>query len=285
MKLKQLLIIPILTALLCCCEDTDPTLTSPSEIPLVVEGWIEEGALPIVMVTHAVDLTVDTASFDGFVEKWCRVSVEDTGSGERYFLTGRINNDYTPSFIFTHTRLRGQAGHTYRLMVETDDTVAVAEATLSPAPAIDSLTICKTAGSDSLYSIQAYSSGVESDGDYKFFARAIDTESRYYPTFLGTFHGSDYSASQGWNITRGTRAQYSDDDTTFSHHFRSGERVMVKLCTIDPAVYTFWHSYDSNVSLSANLFFTFTDNCRGNIDGALGYWAAYGTSVRSITIP
>lgn len=284
-KTFHLCLIPVLYILFASCEQSDPELISQNQLPLVVEGWIEEGAAPVVMVTHAVDLNTDTASFDGFVEKWCRVSVEDIENGQKQLLTGRINDSYTPSFIFTHTRMRGQTGHTYRLTVETEDTTAVALSTLMPAPAIDSLKALKAEGSDSLYSIQAYASGIEPDRDYKFFVRLIDRENRYYPTFLGTFHGTEYNTGNGWNLTKGTRALYSDDDLTFSHYFSSGDRVLVKLCTIDSPVYDFWHSYDNNVSLSSNLFFTFTENCIGNLDGALGYWAAYGTSLLSITIP
>jgi len=39
------------------------------------------------------------------------------------------------------------------------------------------------------------------------------------------------------------------------------------------------------VLMSGNLFFTFADNCPTNIDGGLGYWAAYGSSLSIINIP
>lgn len=64
-----------------------------------------------------------------------------------------------------------------------------------------------------------------------------------------------------------------------------GSRISVRVCSIEPAIYDFWTAYDSNISLSQNLFFTFAGNCPGNVKGGLGYWGAYGTSKRSITIP
>ena len=96
--MKKVLNLIIIAAMLCTagCVDDGPAMPD-GPMPLVVEGWIEEGMAPIVMVTRAVDLTTDTASFDGFVEKWARVSIYD--GEERYMLTGRINNDYMPPCI------------------------------------------------------------------------------------------------------------------------------------------------------------------------------------------
>ena len=113
------------------CVDDGPEMPD-GPMPLVVEGWIEEGLAPVVMVTRAVDLTTDTASFDGFVEKWARVSIYD--GDERYVLTGSVNRDYMPPFIYTSSRLRGQTGHTYRLVVETESDTVEAETTMLPSP-------------------------------------------------------------------------------------------------------------------------------------------------------
>ncbi len=43
--------------------------------------------------------------------------------------------------------------------------------------------------------------------------------------------------------------------------------------------------YITFTALSQNLLFTVARNLPSNFDGALGYWAAYGTSSRTITIP
>ena len=116
MKKSILYILYILSLLsLSACENQDPSMSDQS-MPIVVEGWIENGVSPVVMVTHAVNLTADSVSFDNFVEKWCRVSVYDGDT--RYLLTGTVNKDYTPSFIFTSSSLKGKTGHAYRLLIE-----------------------------------------------------------------------------------------------------------------------------------------------------------------------
>ena len=281
--MKRILLTSALLALLISATSCEPdtTLTETTVTPLVVEGWIEDGAAPMVIVTHAVDLTQGTPSFDGFVEKWARVSVFDGDT--QYLLTGRINNDYTPSFIFTSSRLKGKPGHTYRLLVETEERTLEATATLPDAPAIASLEAVPLPDNPDLYSIQAYVANPEDNRYYKFFTKTNGTDPHFYGSFLGTFAGKEYSPTEGYTITRGIHGGYNSDE--FSHYFTHGEQVTVKLCTLESHIYDFWKIYDSNVSLSSNLFFTFSHNCPSNIEGGLGYWAAYGSAFRTIRIP
>lgn len=262
------------------CVDDGPDMPQGA-MPLVVEGWIEEGMTPVVMVTRAVDLTADTASFDGFVEKWARVSIYD--GDDCYILTGRINHDYMPPFIYTSSRLRGQTGHTYRLVVETETDTVEAVSTMLPSPAISRIECVPLAGSDTLFSLVAYVDDVAPGAYYKFFSRTVGLESRYYGTFLGTFAADAYNLEKGWVITRGVHSGY-DEGAEFSHYFSKGAIVSVNLSAIDRSLYNFWNAYDSNVSLSQNLLFTFAGNCPTNISGGLGYWAAYTSNRRTVTV-
>lgn len=262
------------------CVDDEPL--PPTKMPLVVEGWIEQGEAPVVIVTHAIDLTVDSASFEGFVEKWGRVSVFD--GDKRYILTGRINKNYTPGFIFTSSRLVGEPGHTYRLLIETETDTVEAVAHMLPSAEISRIEVERQAGSDSLYSLRAYVDKLDSEAHYKFFARSHTLEKRFYGSFLGTFPATSYNPEQGMTITRGIHSPYEDAADNFNHYYTLGDRVSVKLCTLEPQIYDFWHAYDSNVSLSQNIFFTFAGNCPSNIRGGLGYWAAYGTFNRTVVI-
>lgn len=266
-----------------CTSVDEPSVGQTEHPPLVVEGWIEEGEPPIVAVTRAVDLTSETASFDSLVQRWCRVSVFDGDT--RYILTGRKDTTFMPPYVYTSTRLRGKVGHTYRLLVETDTDTVEGMATLSAAPRITALESVPVQGSDSLFVIRAYIDGLDQNAAYKFFTRDYDRGERYFGSFSGTFTGREYNAENGWTISRGIHDTYDEAySENFSHYFASGTRVQVKLCSLDSSMYEFWRVYDSSVSLSQNLFFTFAENCRGNLVGGLGYWAAYGVSRRNITV-
>ena len=268
------------------CEDYERPVQG--QMPLVVEGFIEEGANPVVIVTHALDLTGDSLNLDACIEKWGRVSIYD--GDKRHILSGRINDNYTPSFIFTSNRLRGEQGHTYRLFIETQTDTVEAVSTITPAPKIARLEAVPSEESDTLFSIKAYLEGLSPDGYCKFFTRRIGKEKRDYASFLGTFAVSEYNPGSGWTVTRGITYHAMDNDG-FSHYFRRGEAVNVKVCSLESAVFDFWKVYERNVSMSNNLMFSFSENCPTNLRSLgsrgvapLGYWAAYGASSRIIEL-
>lgn len=264
------------------CEDAYDTAYMEGRMPLVVEGWIEEGEPPIVMVTRALDLNDEDVRLEDAVEKWCRVTVFD--DGQPYVLTARRNTDYNPNFIFTSSRLKGKPGHTYRLLVETDDTVASAEARLVPSASISRLEALPVEDSDTLFSLRVYLDNVDTEAYYKLFCKG-PTDRRHFPSFLGNLSGSLYDDAVGVSVSRGIHSAFLEDQYSFSHFFSSGEKVEVKLCSIDRPLYDFWNAYDLNVSLSSNIFLSFVSDCPGNVAGAKGYWAAYGSSLKVCRIP
>lgn len=263
------------------CEEYDPANVK-GVMPLVVEGWIEEGKAPVVMVTRALDLNDEEARIEDAVEKWCRVTVFD--DGEPYILTARKNTAYNPNFIFTSSRVKGKIGHTYRLLVETEDTVASAEAVLRPSASISKVEVIPTQDSDTLFSLRAYIDDVDSDAYYKFFCKS-SSDARHFPAFLGNVAGNLYDASEGVPVSRGIHGAFLEDQYAYSHFFSSGDIVEVKLCSLDRSLFEFWTTYDLNVSLASNIFLSFVSDCPGNVIGAKGYWAAYGYSLKVCRIP
>lgn len=277
---KSLFLLSVVLLLWSCASD-EPALPS-GPMPIVVEGWIEEDMTPVVIVTRAVDLTSEASSFDGFVEKWARVSIYD--NGRQYLLSGRVNSDYATSFVYTSSRLHGKAGHTYRLVVETETDTVESTVTMLTSPKITKIEAVPVEGCDTLFSIRAFVDDVAPEGYYKFFSKTDGLEKRFFGTFLGTFGGKDYIGAEGYAITRGVHSAY-DESNTFSHYYSAGSTVIVKIAAIERPLYDFWKVVDSNMSLSGNLLFSFSENCPSNIQGGLGYWAAYAPSVRVVHIP
>lgn len=264
---------------LASCESVDEPAIEAA--PLVVEGWIEDGRAPVVTVAHAIELKDGPIDSDSYVEKWCRVSVYD--GEKRYLLNGKIDRDYTIKFVYTTSQLRGEAGHTYRLLVESENDTVEASATINPGVHIESLKAEKVEETSGSYLLRLFLSGVDPDGFYKIFTQVQGKDKIYHGSFLGTFSGRDYDAGKGLTVTNGNNSTYSQDE--FTHYYLPGEKVRVKVCSLDREVYDFWKAYDSAVSMSGNLFFTFSQNCPTNITGGLGYWGAYGTSLSAVTIP
>lgn len=279
--MRNLLFIFFVILLFAGCDD-EPRPSRPGRMPLVVEGWIEEGERPVVIITRAIDLTRPMDSLENYVEKWCRVSIDD--GEQRYFLTARINHDYIPSFIYTTNRLRGRRGIDYKLVIETEDDTLTAITSIQPSVRIDSVKVARTANSDTLYQINVFAGGiVDGSGYYKFFSRVVNKERRYYSSFLGTFESSVYDAEVGYSVSKGIHNTF-EGDQKFSPFYCKGDTVDVKLCRLSEEQFRFWTVYENSVSLSGNAFFNVAHDCPSNISGALGYWFGYGAFSRRVVI-
>lgn len=274
---RYILPILLLLSLGSCTDDAPANPDGP--LPIVIEGWIEDGEHPIVIITRAVDLTGNIDSFDKYVEKWCRVTVSDDTRSE--ILVTRINNNYTPSLIYTSLRMRGTVGGTYTLKIETETETYEAITTIPSPVRIDSLRAVPA--SDGRWRVQAYPRIDPSEANryYKFFTRTTD-DRRYYSSFLGTFESAVYDPAAGYTVNRGIHDTFSEK---FSPLYESGDTVRVKLCAITDDSFRFWNAYENTVSLGGNMFFNVSQGCPSNIPGAKGYWAGYGTSLAWVPIP
>ena len=77
---------------------------------LVVEGWIDEGGFPVVILSETVpisDIYADVNTLNDRVIKWAKVSIDD-GENE-VILTGKNSPSYFPPYIYTTSRMRGVA--------------------------------------------------------------------------------------------------------------------------------------------------------------------------------
>ena len=280
--MRKLLYISLCVFSVAGCSD-DPRPVLPAVMPLVVEGWIEEGERPVVIVTRAIDLTKPMDSIENYVEKWCRVSIDDGDS--KYYLTARVNHDYIPSFVYTSSKIRGRRGVDYTLTIETDDDTLRAVTSILPSVKIDSVRVSKTANSDTLYQINVFPriSPDTDEGYYKFFSRVVNKESRYYSSFLGIFEGRVYDPVTGFSVSKGIHNTF-EGEHSFSPYYVAGDTVDIKLCTLLREQFDFWTAYENSVSLSGNVFFNLVHDCPSNIPGALGYWFGYGAFQRRVIV-
>lgn len=238
----------------------------------------------MVIVTRAVDLTKDIESFDEYVQKWCRVSISTNG-GRPEILTGRINRDYTPSFVFTSKRITGERGSTYTLKVETETDTITAETTIpTESTRIDSLKVERSATCDTLYQIHAFASTIRPhpDAHYKFFTRVMNKETRFYSSFLGTFEGAAYNPTTGFPVAKGIHDTFGGK---FTPQYSAGDTVMIKLSVLTPDGFDFWNAYENSVSLGGNVFFPSSQGCPTNLrvlhessPQPRGYWLGYSSA-------
>lgn len=274
----------ILVSLICTlagCSD----VVLPSDRPeIVIEGWIEDGGFPVVIVTQSVPVSTDYQSMDvlqDYLIRWAKVSISD---GEKEIvLFGGPDEDYFPPYIYTTARMRGEAGKTYRLKVEYAGRVETAETTIPPAVPLEYV---KVVEKDDGYGIVAgFRDDPSTKNYYRFFSMLEGTDSTYVPSFLGLM--DDSVLTDGVTEVPVNLAFVSNfaDVVHSPMSYLSEDVVRIRFCTMDESSFNYWSDFDDVSSLSTNPFFPVNKKIRSNVSSGMGYWAGYGSSYHRVSIP
>ena len=262
-------ILLLLAALLpLSCQKSLP----PGESRLVVEGWIENGGHPMVLLSESfpVELNKEITVEDmlGNLVKWAKVTVSD---GEQTFmLTGMVDESYFPPYVFTTGSITGEVGKTYALRVEYKDYVAEAETTI-PAP-VPLDTVYVAAVKDSLcHVVCGFTDPSESGNCYKFFTRTTGVDSHYHPSLLAQLDDNQLNGYTEVFLYNTLRLM----DFVSQPNLRQGDELWVKMCTMDRQSFHFWRNFEA--TLLSNVFnMDFWVDNQSNVQGGLGYWIGYG---------
>lgn len=272
----------IFCALTLCCACTDDDLPAVEQ-ELVVEGWIDSNGFPIVMLTRSIPVSTEYQPLDDlskYMERWARVAVSD---GEReVVMVGKFDLNYFPPYIYTTSEMRGEAGKTYHLTVDCADGSHAEAVTTIPAPVpIDSISQERVEGSDTLRQLYAFVTDDRAEMRfYKVFVHVRNRDKGYLSAYLGITNSSLLPGDGRIAVNQGR----INLDKDFTPYFAVGDTVTVKLAHISEPTYGFWRSFEDMGALSRNPLFPVTDNLPSNVNGAIGYWFGYGSSVRVVTV-
>lgn len=273
---RFLLIAAVLSVAACSREEEIPVDTGR----YVVEGWIDSGGAPIVMVSSPVAAQYaaqSLASLRDHIVWGAEVTVADD-IGNEVTLTGRWDDDYIPPFIYTTDKMKGVPGRHYSLKVRYNNRQATGTTYIPEPMSLEDITVASASGSetDSLFAVTAHFQTPPEGTYYRFFTLVEGSDSTWCPSTLSgvTIAGNSVSILRGWSVR------------TMSHQpmFRRGETVRLKCCTVTEDVHRFWSRFDELVNLTAIPIFQMSEPMASNLQGAYGYWAGYGVSYGEVTI-
>ncbi len=264
--------IPFATLVAMCLSCSTFEETTGAE-GFVVEGWIDCGHFPEVKVTRTLALNsngISVDSLDKYFDRWAKVSVCD---GERtVILTGMPDSNRFPPYVYTTGEMRGEAGKTYTLTVVTSNGERAEAVTTIPHPiTIDSFSVERVAGSDTLCQLYGYTRKRER---CKLFTKVIGQDGEYMSAYNGLYDANTIGDGGRVAINSG-RTNLKKDFTPF---FSQNDIVHVKFAAIDSAAFRFWRDFEDMTILSRNPLFPVAKNLQSNMTGALGYWFGYGSS-------
>lgn len=270
----------LLSVLVLLCGCTDLRL-SETESCLVLEGWIEDGKFPVVLLSTSVPVSTeaqDLESLQNHIVRWGKVTISD---GEKeVILTGGPDDRFVPPYSYTTVRMRGQAGRTYTIKAEYDGHVITSTTVIPARKELDYIR-----SEEVLPGKYRLVAGLQDDpfekNYYKFFVRRSGKDSTYMSSFLGLVN--DDVLSEGVSEI-GVYNGMSVRDNDFNQYFEEGDVVSVRFSTIDEESWKYWSDFEEIQSLARNPFFPVSNTIKSNVSGGLGYWAGYGSSYYTVPI-
>jgi len=247
---------------------------------LVVEGFIEDGGNPVVLISTSVlssQLPVCIDSLDSHIVRWARVKIND---GRRdVYLTGMRSKDYFPPYKYTTTEIVGEPGTEYVLSVDYGTAHATASATIPESVPIDDILV--EAHSDSLSKVYVqFTDPADMRNWYRLFVASDFQGDMFFPSLFGLSDDSGFEGQSQIRLRRG----YSINMRDYQTDFKKGETIRVKLATCTEQMYQYWMTFDNDMFYGRIPFFPPKESMKGNISGAKGYWAGYGVSYATVNL-
>jgi hypothetical protein len=287
----------LLTALAACEKKIDfvPQNLPPS---LVVEGEIETGRYPVVILSKTVDYFGKISPqllLSSFVRN-AKVSVSNgsvTHLLKEYAFqlpNGYVYVYYTVDSTTTGTIFRGEIGKTYDLKIEVNNEVYTATTQIPTSQRrMDSiwwkpLTSFPTPRDTSRAIVMGRFTDPPLFGDYVQYKTSRNRE----PFFSGVNSVFDDQFVNGTTfdiqVDRGDDRNNPSDIDDYGY-FEKGDTVTVKFSNITRETYNFYRTLDYSFRSIGNPFSQPT-KVQSNISGnALGVWAGFKAQYRTIIIP
>lgn len=318
-KMKILKHIP--TIALISCISLLPACQKEIEVELpeiaakiVVDGKIEPGVPPYVILTynmpyfgpadinsiqnsfvHNAVITVSDGTNTVTLTEYCSQSLPDSLLPLVASFTGvdtfSLQNFNYCIYTTLNPAIFGQFGKTYSLNVAVDGKKLTASTPILPAVPLDSLWFRYeklNAEGDTLGFIWAHAN--EPGNEYNAYRWLAKRNGKDFSFIAppGAATNDKYYNGQSFDFaySRGhvQNSQAEDDHNEEHGYFKAGDTVVVKFCSIDHAVYSFYRSLDIVINNDGNPFAS-PSSVESNVypqEEALGIWCGYGVATHTV---
>jgi len=281
MKTKALLLFSglLLSLLIVSCEREIEIDLGENEETIVVEGIIEAGGNPRVLVSKNRGFFNNfpsdiVALLDTFILQDAVVSVSD---GQiTYPLNFIFNPLEYPFAYYTTNALVGEVGKTYYLTVQALGKTATARTTIPPPVPVDSLYFGLNVfdvNEDSLGFLYATYKDPDTLGNaYRLYAKK-SSETQYFPV-NGAITNDDFINGKNVTFFSGqSNKPFAVQDTFIDQNFfyRLGDTIQIKFCSIGNREFEFYNTFEAALGTNGNPFAS-PIIIKSNIEGGLGVW-------------
>lgn len=258
----------------------------PLDIPvepgkLVVEGWIENGNNPEVILSMSAPYfsEIDSSSVLEFAVSRAKVSVFSEAGNE--VLTLRPNVHYFPPLVYKGQETWGEPGKTYSLEIIYQGDTITSETEIPDPVELDSVWFQLDPGKDSTGQVWIrLHDNPDMDNYYRILFQRSGKDDRYIPPFTSTFNDKFFN---GNTIELGFLRGFSSMlEVEQDKNFSIGDTINVKFCAIDREQFDFWNAYQLEVISAVNPFSASNYRIKSNINGGLGIWGGYAATYYTV---
>jgi hypothetical protein len=302
LKYKYLCFLACIFFLAC---EKDVTIDLPKGEPrLVVEGRIETGAAPLVILSKSTGFfsSTDAAAFEQSLVNDAEVFVQ-TGQQEVKLGTLCSDNPLIAPFlpqvsaslgvplellqrirfcIYTDLTgsMTGKENTQYKLRINWASKTYSATTTIPPHIPLDSCYFRESRSKPGLGVMRATLRDPETPGNYyRWYARRITRDQRFLRPMGSVFEDRFFNGETFWfEVTRpvAINSNEPEDIGREKYLYKNTDTVIVKFCTIDKGAFEFLRTFESEAANLGNPFAA-PITVVSNIDnGATGVWAGYG---------
>lgn len=282
MRIKPIfafLALTMLTLGLSSCEREIEIELEGSEPNIVVEGLIEAGEHPRVLITKNRGFfdnfpTDFAALLDTFILQNAVVKI--TVDGTEYPLDFVVNPFQYPFAYYTSTSLIGEVGKTYLLRVEALGKVATAITKIPPAVPIDSAYFGLNlfdAAEDSLGFLYIVYTDPDTLGNaYRLYAKR-NSEAQFFPVEGATTNDQFINGRTITFFTGQSEKPFAVQDTFIDSRFfyALGDTIYMKFCSIGSREFDFYNTFEAATGTNGNPFAS-PILIQSNVNGGLGVW-------------
>ncbi|WP_268848802.1 DUF4249 domain-containing protein [Flavobacterium aestivum] len=284
MKKIGLLSLIFLLIVLVSCSREDYVKSVDGESKIVVEGWIEQGDVPQVILSRSIPINAvidSTTIFDYFIRS-AKVTVSD-GENEEV-LSLRSDKDRVPPYVYHGSKIIGEVGKTYALKIEYLNKIIKATTTIPNVVTIKSAKYVKENPADAKGFVHLeFNDPILEKNYYQIETRLDKEEPIFVPALYGNLNDENFiSPSISLQVTRGI---YVLSKTKYEPYFRDGDLIFVKLRTMSKEGFDFWNSWQNEIINGRSPIFPANTSLKSNIKGGIGIWEGYGQSTISIQTP
>lgn len=285
--MRFLFIIVIFIFLISCEKDIDLKL-DVSQPSLVVEGTIENGKPPLVILSKSLDYfsKITPALLSSSFVRNATVVVTNGNKEFRLQVDSLKTASGNAIYFYTTNSLIGQLKQNYSLVIKESGNTYTASTTIPEITRrIDTLRwekvlLSKDSNDSKIYITATDRPGL---GDCIRFFTSIN-KGPFLPGFNSVYDDAVIDGkSYTFPIDKGI--DKNADFEPGNNFFKRGDTVVIKLCNIDRVTFDFWRTFEFNFQSIGNPFSGPT-KILSNISGnAIGYFGGYAAQYRTVVIP